>query len=344
MKKSLFFTLLIVFSYNVLVAQETRIHVDKAGTLIANFTEEEANSITHLTITGRINAVDFKHLRNGFEKLEILDISNADIRTYTGKEGTFPDKFYVYPSNFVPAYAFSSLVDGEAKGKLSLRKVILSEKIRNIEDAAFKGCNNLTICEIRKKTAPNLLPDGLPEGITAIFVPVGSKDNYRFKDRWEKLVVIEGEPVSVNLQVGALETLKDAILKVGHQPKDINFLVVEGKLDNDDFRLIRDYMPNLVSVDISNASATAIPNFTFSQKKYMLNIRLPKSLKTIGQRVFSGCERLSGTIVLPPGITSIDYGAFMGCEDLQQVVVTGDNLTTLGDNLFGEEKSKLVYK
>ena len=57
--------------------------------------------------------------------------------------------------NFIPTYAFSNIVDGVTKGKATLEKIILSEKIKNIEDAAFKGCENLKICQIRKKTAPN---------------------------------------------------------------------------------------------------------------------------------------------------------------------------------------------
>jgi len=84
----------------------------------------------------------------------VLDISNAEIKMYSGKAGTYPNgKFYIYMANFVPAYAFSNVVNGVTKGKQTLEKVILSEKIKNIEDAAFKGCDNLKICQIRKKTS-----------------------------------------------------------------------------------------------------------------------------------------------------------------------------------------------
>ena len=55
-------------------------------------------------------------------------------------------------------------------------------------------------------------------------------------------------------------------------------------------------MPNLVSLDISKTNATTIPDFTFAQKKYLLKIKLPHNLKTIGQRVFSNCGRLAGTL------------------------------------------------
>lgn len=56
---------------------------------------------------------------------------------YSGKEGTYPDKFYIYMPNFVPAYAFCKMENGTAKGKSTLKKIILSEKIKNIEDAAL---------------------------------------------------------------------------------------------------------------------------------------------------------------------------------------------------------------
>lgn len=121
-------------------------YIEKAGTLKSYFTEEEAMNVTHLTLTGKINAIDFRYLRDEFPSLEVLDLSHADIRMYTGKSGTYPDKVYVYPLNCIPAYAFCRVENGIEYGKESLRKVILSEKTRNIEEAAFKGCINLKIC------------------------------------------------------------------------------------------------------------------------------------------------------------------------------------------------------
>lgn len=318
--------------------------VSKAGTLISMMTEEEANSITHLTLTGKINAIDFRHLRDEFKNLEVLDISNASISMYSGKEGTHPDKFYIYMPNFIPAYAFCRMENGMAKGKTTLKKVILSEKTKNIEDAAFKGCDQLSVCQIKKKTPPNLLPAALADSITAIFVPLGASDEYRLKSRWETFAFIEGEPTEATLEVGALSSLESEIQKAGLQPREINFLTIAGKLNNADFKLIRDYMPNLVAVNIEQTNVTAIPDFTFSQKKYLLRIQLPHGLKSIGQRVFSNCGRLCGTLELPASVTAIEYGAFMGCDNLRRVVVKGKQITTLGDDLFGKAPSKLVYE
>lgn len=320
-------------------------HVAKPGTLIELMTEAEANSVTHLTLQGKLNAIDFRHLRDDFKSLELLDISNTSISMYAGKNGTYPDKFYIYPANCIPAYAFCKQTnDSTFTGKTSLTRVILSDKTKNIEDAAFKGCDNLKICQIRKKTAPNLMSEALADSVTAIFIPLGSSDEYRGKKKWETFAFIEGEPLGTTVQIGKMGSLASELLRGGMQPKDVNFLTIEGKLDDADFTLIRDYMPNLVSIDLSKCNATVIPDYTFTQKKYLLNVVLPHGLKSIGQRAFSGCGRLCGTLELPSGVTAIEYGAFLGCDNLRHVMATGDKITTLGDNLFGESKDKLIYK
>lgn len=321
-----------------------QVFVPKAGTLVEQFTEEEANQITHLTLTGKINAIDFRHLRDEFKSLQVLDLSNVSISSYAGKNGTYPERFYVYPANYVPAYAFCrQLPEQPAQGKETLQHVILSEKIHNIEDAAFKGCRNLRICEIHRKKSPNLLKQALADSITAIFIPLGCTDEYRMDKRWETFAIIEGTPLTATAQLTQMESLASALTRQGIQPKEVNFLRIEGNLSEEDFQLIRDYMPNLVSIDLQQTNATSIPDYTFTQKRYLLNIRLPQALKRIGQRAFSGCTRLCGTLELPATVTALEYGAFMGCTNLRRVVATGREITTLGDNLFGNEENKLVY-
>ena len=310
---------------NASAQKSNRYYVAKPGTLVELMTEAEANEITQLTLQGKLNAVDFRHLRDEFKNLQLLDISNASISMYAGKNGTYPNRFYVYPANCIPAYAFCKQIDDSTfVGKETLTRIILSDKTKNIEDAAFKGCKNLKICQIRKKTAPNLLSEALADSVTAIFVPLGCSDSYRTKKKWETFAFIEGEPLTVNVQIGKMGSLASELLRAGFQPKDVNFLTVEGKMDEADFTLIRDY--------------------TFTQKKYLLNVRLPQELRSIGQRAFSGCGRLCGTLVLPASVTAIEYGAFMGCDNLRYVLATGNKITTLGDNLFGESQGKIIYK
>ena len=78
--KVLLTSILVASSSLAAVAQVSKTYyVSKPGTLISMMTEDEANSITHLTLTGKLNAEDFRHLRDEFDNLKVLDISNAEI-------------------------------------------------------------------------------------------------------------------------------------------------------------------------------------------------------------------------------------------------------------------------
>ncbi|MCD7898392.1 MAG: leucine-rich repeat domain-containing protein [Bacteroides sp.] len=203
---------------NCVIAQTARVnkavYVSKAGTLIDNITLEEAQTVTHLTVTGTINAIDFKNLRNDFDKLRYLDLSNVSIQSYIGKRGTAPnEKFSNYGSNAIPAYAFSFSVEDDIVGKSTLREVILPDKVKNIEENAFMGCNNLHVCKIIRPTAPNIAEGGLDPNVTAIFIPEGFKYAYDRKLQWRDFVIIEGAPVRVSVRVNTPGTLSQEIEK-----------------------------------------------------------------------------------------------------------------------------------
>ena len=323
---------------------ERTIDVKEAGTMVEQLTEDEANQITHLTLTGELNAIDFRHLRDEFLRLEELDLTDVRIKAYSGKKGTCTNEIYVYLPHAIPERAFATKTgDSTYVGKESLRRIILPKKVKFIREAAFSGCNNLEICQIDRSSPPALYRGAMSDTVTAIFVPQGSLDAYRMKEKWEGFAFLEGEPVMATVQISRASSLADELAAQGLQPGAVHYLTVEGKLDANDFLLIRDYMPLLVSVNLEKCNATSIPDFTFTQKKYLLRMKLPRGLKTIGQRAFSGCGRLSGTLVLPAGVTAIEMGAFMGCEKLSRVLVTGRELTTVGENLFGGAKGVLVY-
>ncbi len=326
--------------------KHTKIYVSRPGTLADLVTNEKAKKITHLNLQGKLNAVDFQYLRDTFANLQFLNLSAATISRYAGKKGTFPEHFHIYRANSIPPYAFCTKVnDSTFVGKSSLRHIILPVNVKSIEEAAFKHCNNLSICQIRIDTPPDLHEDALSDSITAIFVPTGKSDAYRDAKNWGEFAFIEGKPTRCHIKIGERGSLASELIQNSIRPKDVNFLMIEGKMDEADFTLIRNYMPNLVAINLEKCNATVIPDYTFTHKKYLLKITFPSKLKIIGQRAFSGCIRLHGTLVLPPSVTSIEYGAFIGCKNLHRVVVTGNQLTTLGDNLFGKnDEDKLSYQ
>lgn len=319
--------------------------IDKPGSLTSLLTEEAANNIVDLKLTGKINAIDFRHLRDEFKHLKVLDLSGADIAMYFGKEGTDKNILTLYRPNYIPKYAFSYVENGIIKGKTSLQKIILPASIKGIDMCAFKGCDNLTIVELSSNYAPRMNDEALSDTISTVFVPLSGSDNFRRSEQWSRFSVIEGEPVSVKLEIGKLSSLENEILKANVQPAHINYLTIAGKLDENDFMLIRNYMSNLTYIDMSQVTTESIPDFTFSQKKYLLKVILPEGLKKIGQRAFSGCSKLGATLILPPKMVAIESGAFIDCDHLRYVIVTGNKIAAIGDNLFGSNsKGLLVYK
>lgn len=337
-KKHLWLFCLLCLCIGTASAQvEKTIHVEEAGNLKGQLTEDEAKNITHLTLTGNINAIDFKAMRDDFSKLEFLDLTNAKIKIYAGKKGTYPkEKMNVYAINAIPAYAFTD--------KKTLKMVILSPDLKSVEQNAFYGCNNLQICQIKKKKVPGIEENGFDNKVTAIFIPPGSKDEYRAKEKWQPFNLVEGDPISLSIHVTEPGTLMDKIKETGKRPEEISFLTVSGNLDLNDFKGIHNDMLKLVGIDMSDVNTQIIPEFTFAQKNYLMRMKLPNTLKRIGQRAFSGCIQLSGDITLPSSIEEIGYGAFMGCSKLGSVVAPSNKTIKIDSNIFDNSTGGMIYK
>lgn len=61
-----------------------------------------------------------------------------------------------------------------------------------------------------------------------------------------------------------------------------------------------------------------IPNFLFATNKFITEIKLPASVKSLGNGAFSGCSKLED-INLSDNITEIGETAFYGCESLKKI-------------------------
>lgn len=335
--------------------EQTHIYkVENAGQLQAEMTQEEAHTIRSMTLSGNINARDFKLMRDSMSQLEVLNLKDVHIKAMTGKGGTSPSSFNLYTPRTIPEYAFckekeTAQEKGEKKevqlqGMPNLREVWLPENLSTIDRYAFYACRNLRLLVCSQKKAPNLFPNALNDSITVIFVPIGCRDTYKNKKRWENFNILEGEPIRLSVEITTPGTLSDAILRTGNQPSDVNYLTISGSLDENDLKLIRDFMPKLVRVDMENTNVTHIPEYTFSQKKFLTEALLPANLQSIGERAFSGCIRLGQNIMLPASLQSIGEGAFLDCDRLQQVIVTGKELSIIGKDLFRDDQNKLIYR
>jgi hypothetical protein len=138
----------------------------------------------------------------------------------------------------------------------------------------------------------------------------------------------------------------------------VTSLVINDTIDSRDFATMRDKMPNLAYIDLSNAtiaayngfegsagtrvynySANAIPEFAFynpetSYGKFKLQgILLPKNLKSIRDYAFNHCGGLSGTIEIPASVRdTIGRSAFSFCDGLTGIKLSAAKY--IGESAF----------
>jgi|GEM_PF-1206061 len=109
-----------------------------AGGLITALTPAELNTVTDLTLTGTIDASDFRVLRDNMPALSTLHISGVNIAAYTGTQGPVSGTVS-YPANEIPQNAF---YDGTS-GKNSLTAIELPLSITSIGNSSFYNCDGL---------------------------------------------------------------------------------------------------------------------------------------------------------------------------------------------------------
>ncbi len=102
-----------------------------AGDLSNRLTDAEA---TDLTITGTLDARDFKFIAQHLDQLTAIDLSGAAILAYENDEPVFGEQM-AYGANEIPQTSFF--------GK-PLTQVVLPQRLSTIGYAAFAGCGGIT--------------------------------------------------------------------------------------------------------------------------------------------------------------------------------------------------------
>jgi len=114
MKKLIFLFALLYLSFGTYAQLSKTINLANAGTLSTALTPTELLNVTNLTITGIIDARDFKAMRDSMTMLAVLDLSATTIAAYEGTGGTLPGA-QNYPANGIPDYAFLILSHNRVK-------------------------------------------------------------------------------------------------------------------------------------------------------------------------------------------------------------------------------------
>lgn len=137
-----------------------------AGGLSSAIMREGKYDITHLTVTGTIDARDFKTMRDSLPHLSVIDLSGSRIVAYSTKgydgtnlcstmdwnTGSFSDSLVLncddgfnFTNDEVPIFAF--------RANSTLSSIVLPFTATAISDEAFKACKYLTSITIPENIA-----------------------------------------------------------------------------------------------------------------------------------------------------------------------------------------------
>jgi hypothetical protein len=117
------------------------VNVLTAGTLASLISAGDRITLTDLTVTGNIDARDFRTMRDLITNLSDLDLCNATIIAYTGTQGTDPTlgtASGTYLANAIPQHAFD--IGSPYVGNEILKNVKLPLSTTVIGPYAFVSC------------------------------------------------------------------------------------------------------------------------------------------------------------------------------------------------------------
>ncbi len=147
MKKLIQLFILLIFVISAQSQVSRTINLSTSGTLDTFINSSEKKTITNLTITGSIDARDFKIMRDSMPLLETLNIKDANIQSYNGNAGT-GSKSTLYTVNEIPQFAFCN--PNIQLFNKTLKSIIFPTTATSIGTGAFSFCQSLQVVNIPK--------------------------------------------------------------------------------------------------------------------------------------------------------------------------------------------------
>ncbi len=126
------------------------------------------------------------------------------------------------------------------------------------------------------------------------------------------------------------------------QKDTITTMIVKGELNKADFEVMKSQIPRLRYLDLKDVRCEGdkIPDEAFGSEnyansnKYITRIIFPLSIKTIGDRAFSNCIALQGSLDIPDGLTTIGNHAFYYCPGYTGPLNLPEGLVFIGNSAF----------
>ena len=340
MKKSILFFFSISFTLFAQSQVSKTVNLTTAGTLSSSLTYNELNTVTDLTITGKIDARDFLTMRDKALALTIINLSGSTIIAYNGTLGTsFNQNNTSYLDNTISDFAFY--------GCTRLVSITIPSSVTSIGEYAFNGCSGLT----GTLTIPSFVRFignyaylgckgftgtlNIPSTVTSI----GLASFYGCSGLTGTLN-IPGAVTSISL--AAFEGCT-GITEFVVQTNNSNYSSINGVLFNYDQTYLIKYPSTKKGMYSVPNSVTSIGDGAFESCIGLNSITIPGSVTSIENYAFMGCTGLT-SITIPNSVNSIASEAFSGCNGLTQFVVqtNNSNYSAIDGVLFYRNQTDLI--
>ena len=288
----------------MLNAQLTKTASITPGSLATSLTAIELNTVTNLTLTGTVDARDFKTLRDNMPVLAVLDLSQINVLAYSGPDGTDAISSD-YPANELPRNSVCKVTSGSAQGKSSLTLVILPANITSIGSLAFGGCYNL-------------------KGDLVIPGSVTSIGDFAFDGCF-------GMAGTLSLSNGLVAIGKGAFSGCSSMTGSLIIpatVTTIGKYAFNGCSRMKGTLtlpPNMTSIADSAFSACT---------QLSGNLSIPSSVTSIGNGAFGSCGGFTGSLILPANLTSLGSYAFYGCGKFTGSLTIPTAINNIKDGTF----------
>ena len=301
------------FAFNVAYAQVEKTVAVTAGGLYGALTHDELHTVTYLTVTGAIDARDFKIMRDSMPVLAYIDLVGATISSYSGANGTDSTIVY-YPANELPQRAFNKF----AKYNKTLISVTIPSTTTSIDTGAFRDCPNLS--SVVLSTTLTVINDNAFQGCSSL--------------------------TSVNLPNSLAKIGRLAFLRTG-----LTSVYIYNSVTYIDLYAFST-CPNLktITVESSNAAYCSYNGALFNKAMTTFiqypagstieNFIVPSTVNTINYESFARCEKNPVSITIPASVTTIKPWAFAYNKSLKSIIML--NPTPLTGSAMGEDVFKYI--
>lgn len=273
-------------------------------------------------------------------------------------------------------YTVTSIDDYAFYDCSNLTTVTVPESVTSIGRSAFYGGVKEVV--LKSTTPPTLTSSGLTN-YAILTVPKSAYNDYCTATYWSDLLaniaIDDAEARVKNLTLEAADDKSSLQVAVGDDKlRYVTDLTISGTINSYDFMVMRNKMPVLRHIDLSNASIvhndyehytghhtednvfpqyalhncilftlvlprdiTEIDDHSVYSHECLNEIIIPEGVTSIGSNAFSYCASLT-TVTIPESVTSIGGGAFDGCYSLKSVVLP-PMVETIVSSTFGKCES-----